>query len=44
MGGEGGGGGSGAGPGGVGLDLVLEKLGGDHDRRDQQPLPRNEHN
>ena len=33
---------AGAGPGGVGQDLVLEELGGDHDRRDQQPLPRNE--
>ena len=30
---------AGAGPGGVGQDLVLEELGGDHDRRDQQPLP-----
>ena len=38
----GGGCGGGAGPGGVGQDLVLEELGGDHDRRDQQPLPRNE--
>ena len=35
---------AGAGPDGVGEDLVLEKLGGDHDRRDQQPLPRNEQN
>ena len=34
---------AGAGPGGVGQDLVLEELGGDHDRRDQQPLQNHGH-